>query len=69
MTTKYSNDDADTHAAPASYVTHGTMSGIRAVLLRALRAGMPVWERGGDIRLLGGESRRQSQARKFLRVG
>ncbi|KAF7336915.1 hypothetical protein MVEN_02127800 [Mycena venus] len=45
----------DSHAAPASYVTHGTVSGVGAVLLRALRAGMPVWERGGDVGLLGGE--------------
>ncbi|KAF7374490.1 hypothetical protein MSAN_00333400 [Mycena sanguinolenta] len=45
----------DPHAAPASYVTHGIVSGIGAVLLRALRTGMPVWERGGDIKLLGGE--------------
>ncbi|KAF7336924.1 hypothetical protein MVEN_02128800 [Mycena venus] len=45
----------DSHADPASYVTHGTVSGVGAVLLRALRAGMHVWERGGDIGLLGGE--------------
>jgi hypothetical protein len=25
-------------------------------LLRALKAGMLVWERGGDVRLLGGRS-------------
>ncbi|KAJ6507799.1 hypothetical protein C8R47DRAFT_58574 [Mycena vitilis] len=45
----------DPHASPASYVTHGVLSGIGAVVMRALRAGMPVWERGGDVRLLGGE--------------
>jgi hypothetical protein len=41
-----------THAA-SSYITHG---GIGAVLLRALKAGMPVsvWERGGDGRFLSG---------------
>ncbi|KAJ7193960.1 hypothetical protein GGX14DRAFT_477066 [Mycena pura] len=49
------NPIVDPHAAPASYITHGTVSGIGAVLLRALRAGLPVWERGGDIRVLGGE--------------
>ncbi|KAJ7145117.1 hypothetical protein C8R43DRAFT_1012857, partial [Mycena crocata] len=47
--------DADPHAAPASYIAHGVLAGVGAVVLRALRAGMPVWERGGDIRLLGGE--------------
>jgi hypothetical protein len=47
--------DDDPHAAPATYVRHGMVSGIGAVLLRALRAGLPVWERGGDVRLLGGE--------------
>ncbi|KAJ7081800.1 hypothetical protein B0H15DRAFT_932805 [Mycena belliarum] len=46
---------ADPHAAPESYVAHRTLAGVGAVLLRALRAGMPVWERGGDVRLLGGE--------------
>ncbi|KAF8176611.1 hypothetical protein K438DRAFT_1846481 [Mycena galopus ATCC 62051] len=52
---EHADEHDDPHAAPGSYVTHGTVSGIGAVLLRALRAGMPVWERGGDIRLLGGE--------------
>ncbi|KAJ7812586.1 hypothetical protein B0H14DRAFT_3752399 [Mycena olivaceomarginata] len=47
--------DEDPHAALATYVRHGMVSGIGAVLLRALRAGLPVWERGGDVRLLGGE--------------
>ncbi|KAJ7240776.1 hypothetical protein C8J57DRAFT_1245211 [Mycena rebaudengoi] len=45
----------DPLAAPASYITHSSLSGVGAVLLRALRSGMPVWARGGDIRLLGGE--------------
>ncbi|KAJ7471556.1 hypothetical protein B0H11DRAFT_2040503 [Mycena galericulata] len=44
----------DPHADPA-YVTHGPLAGVGAVVLRALRAGMPVWARGGDIGLLGGE--------------
>jgi hypothetical protein len=44
------------HAAPSSYITHGALGGIGAVLLRALKAGMPVWERGGDVRMLGGSS-------------
>ncbi|KAJ7649871.1 hypothetical protein FB45DRAFT_732539, partial [Roridomyces roridus] len=37
------------------YVTHGVLSGVGAVVMRALRAGMPIWARGGDIGLLGGE--------------
>ncbi|KAJ6561949.1 hypothetical protein B0H19DRAFT_90505 [Mycena capillaripes] len=41
------NSTPDPHAAPATYITHGALSGVGAVLLRALRAGMPVWERGG----------------------
>ncbi|KAJ7168564.1 hypothetical protein C8R46DRAFT_1217962 [Mycena filopes] len=45
----------DPDAAPTSYITHSALGGVGAVLLRALRAGMPVWERGGDVRLLGGE--------------
>ncbi|KAK7016366.1 hypothetical protein R3P38DRAFT_2994550 [Favolaschia claudopus] len=48
-------DQNDLHAEPASYVTHGIVSGLGAVILRALRAGMPMWGRGGDVRLLGGE--------------
>jgi hypothetical protein len=43
-----------THAAPSSYIMHGALGGIGAVLLRALKVRMPVWERGGDVRLLGG---------------
>ncbi|KAJ7442445.1 hypothetical protein FB451DRAFT_1414161 [Mycena latifolia] len=46
---------SDPHAAPHSYVAHRTLAGVGAVLLRALRAGMPLWERGGDIGVLGGE--------------
>ncbi len=44
-----------THADPSSYITHGALGGIGAVLLRALKAGMLVWERerGRDVRLLG----------------
>jgi len=38
-----------------SYVRHGIMSGIAMVVRNALRVGMPVWERGGDVAQLGGE--------------
>ncbi|RXW17536.1 hypothetical protein EST38_g8316 [Candolleomyces aberdarensis] len=38
-----------------SYVRHGLMGGIGMVVMRALKAGMPIWENGGDIAQLGGE--------------
>lgn len=37
------------------YVKHGLMSGIAMVFVRALKVGMPVWEKGGDLNQLGGE--------------
>lgn len=37
------------------YVRHGPMGGIAMVFKNALRVGMPVWEKGGDITQLGGE--------------
>ena len=37
------------------YVQHGLVGGIAMVVGRALKAGMPVWEKGGDINQLGGE--------------
>ncbi|RDB25648.1 Thioredoxin-like protein AAED1 [Hypsizygus marmoreus] len=37
------------------YVKHGLVSGIAMVVLRAVKIGMPVWEKGGDINQLGGE--------------
>lgn len=37
------------------YVRHGFVGGIAMVVARALRTGMPVWEKGGDIGQLGGE--------------
>ena len=37
------------------YVRHGLVGGIARVVVRALRVGMPVWEKGGDIGQLGGE--------------
>jgi hypothetical protein len=38
-----------------SYVRHGHMSGLAMVIKNALRVGMPVWQKGGDISQLGGE--------------
>ncbi|KAF9466589.1 hypothetical protein BDZ94DRAFT_1143788, partial [Collybia nuda] len=37
------------------YVRHSLVGGIAMVVMRALRTGMPVWEKGGDIDQLGGE--------------
>ena len=37
------------------YIKHGTMGGIVMVLVRAIKVGMPVWEKGGDVAQLGGE--------------
>ncbi|KAF8628034.1 hypothetical protein AX15_004149 [Amanita polypyramis BW_CC] len=37
------------------YVKHGTMGGIIMVVVRALKVGMPVWEKGGNVAQLGGE--------------
>lgn len=38
-----------------SYVKHGLLSGIAMVVKNAVKARVPVWERGGDIEQLGGE--------------
>jgi len=37
------------------YVKHGPMGGIVMVLVRAIKVGMPLWEKGGDVAQLGGE--------------
>ncbi|CAA7266881.1 unnamed protein product [Cyclocybe aegerita] len=37
------------------YVKHGLMSGFAMVVVRAIKVGMPVWEKGGDVGQLGGE--------------
>jgi len=37
------------------YVKHSTMGGMVMVLVRALKVGMPLWEKGGDVAQLGGE--------------
>ncbi|KAF5366652.1 hypothetical protein D9615_010600 [Tricholomella constricta] len=37
------------------YVRHGPVRRIAMVVMRALKAGMPIWEKGGDIHQLGGE--------------
>ena len=38
-----------------AYVRHGLVGGIAMVVRNALRVGMPVWEKGGDTAVLGGE--------------
>lgn len=40
---------------PGEYVKHSLMGGIAMVVMRALKVGMPVWEKGGDVNQLGGE--------------
>ncbi|KAF9453491.1 hypothetical protein P691DRAFT_658395, partial [Macrolepiota fuliginosa MF-IS2] len=42
-------------AGSGGYVKHGLMGGIAMVFVRALKVGMPVWEKGGDLNQLGGE--------------
>ncbi|KAJ3497950.1 hypothetical protein NLJ89_g10280 [Agrocybe chaxingu] len=37
------------------YIKHGLMSGFAMVVVRAIKVGMPVWEKGGDVGQLGGE--------------
>jgi len=37
------------------YVRHGPLGGLAMVVKNAIRVGMPVWERGGDVTQLGGE--------------
>jgi hypothetical protein len=38
-----------------AYVRHGSVGGIAMVVMNALRVGMPVFEKGGDLAQLGGE--------------
>ncbi|TFK40209.1 AhpC/TSA antioxidant enzyme-domain-containing protein, partial [Crucibulum laeve] len=37
------------------YVKHGSMAGIAVAFVRAIKVGMPVWEKGGNVAQLGGE--------------
>lgn len=37
------------------YIRHGPLGGLAMVVKNAIRVGMPVWERGGDVTQLGGE--------------
>ena len=47
--------DGGLESERGQYVQHGTVSGIAMVVRNAMRVGMPVWEKGGDIQQLGGE--------------
>ncbi|KDR78953.1 hypothetical protein GALMADRAFT_33093, partial [Galerina marginata CBS 339.88] len=47
--------DEHTGGKFGGYVKHGLMGGIAMVIVRAIKVGMPVWEKGGDIGQLGGE--------------
>jgi hypothetical protein len=46
---------ASKDCSDGEYVKHGLMGGIAMVFVRALKVGMPVWEKGGDLHQLGGE--------------
>ncbi|KAF8150726.1 hypothetical protein B0H34DRAFT_638972, partial [Crassisporium funariophilum] len=48
-------DASDIASRDGGYVKHGLMGGIAMVVVRAIKVGMPVWEKGGDIGQLGGE--------------
>ncbi|THH15776.1 hypothetical protein EW146_g4757 [Bondarzewia mesenterica] len=39
----------------AGYVKHGAVGGLAMVVRHALKVGMPVWAKGGDVAQLGGE--------------
>jgi len=48
-------DREHTRTRSQGYVRHGLMRGIAMVFVRALKVGMPVWEKGGNLNQLGGE--------------
>ncbi|OCH86609.1 hypothetical protein OBBRIDRAFT_737671, partial [Obba rivulosa] len=47
--------DAGPESEKGDYVRHGLVGGIAMVVRNALKVGMPVWEKGGDVAQLGGE--------------
>jgi hypothetical protein len=47
--------DGGPNSKKGAYITHGTVGGIAMVVMNAVRVGMPVWEKGGNIQQLGGE--------------
>ena len=52
---KRADSSSNQSGTERGYVRHGLMGGIAMVVLRAIKVGMPVWEKGGDIGQLGGE--------------
>ncbi|KAG6811021.1 hypothetical protein H0H92_009323 [Tricholoma furcatifolium] len=51
----HSAENAISPDAKKSYIRHGSVSGVALVVLRGLKAGLPIWEPGGNIHQLGGE--------------
>ncbi|KAG7089253.1 hypothetical protein E1B28_010952 [Marasmius oreades] len=43
------------HAGASTYVKRGMLGGMATVVMRALKVGMPLWEKGGESKQLGGE--------------
>ncbi|CAL1716927.1 unnamed protein product [Somion occarium] len=49
------SNDPGLESERGSYVRHGLVGGIAMVVRNALRVGMPIWEKGGEVMQLGGE--------------
>ncbi|KAF9818580.1 hypothetical protein IEO21_02685 [Rhodonia placenta] len=47
--------DAGSEFERGEYARHGPLGGLAMVVRNAIRVGMPVWEKGGDVTQLGGE--------------
>lgn len=47
--------DTGTDEERGQYIRHGPLGGLAMVVKNAIRVGMPVWEKGGDVTQLGGE--------------
>lgn len=47
--------DGGPESEKGMYVQHGLVGGIAMVVGNAVKARVPVWEKGGDIEQLGGE--------------
>ncbi|KAF9260032.1 hypothetical protein L218DRAFT_873177, partial [Marasmius fiardii PR-910] len=54
-TSTVKSNNAGGVATAASYVKHGMFGGMATVVMRALKVGMSIWEKGGESRQLGGE--------------
>ncbi|PCH42317.1 hypothetical protein WOLCODRAFT_120333 [Wolfiporia cocos MD-104 SS10] len=49
------SQDLGNDVEKGEYIRHGALSGLAMVVRNAIRVGMPVWEKGGDVSQLGGE--------------